>query len=322
MVGATATRRGRRVAAAVAVAESSGAPLADVLDRLDNHLRAVDRARATAAAQAAGARVSALLLAGHAGRRASGLGWRDRRRPGCRCCCAPGSGRPAWSGPSRCSSAGSPGRPGSPGSRCRHDGAGRWSSAAGVAAVARRGADRRLARGRCSGVAVGLGAYRWLARQPSRAAPGRDRAGRGRPAVRRRPARRGAAGRRRPGRGRPLRRAGPRRSARATGSPGSTGPCGSGRRPPRRGPTSAPAPAPARLAQAAVRSQHSGAAFAGSLHRVADDLRADRLIAADAAARRAGVLIVLPLGLCFLPAFVLAGLVPVIVAVLGDVLSR
>lgn len=76
-----------------------------------------------------------------------------------------------------------------------------------------------------------------------------------------------------------------------------------------------------RLVHAAVRSQHSGAAFAGSLQRVADDLRADRLIAADAAGRRAGVLIVLPLGLCFLPAFVLAGLVPVIVAVLGDVLS-
>jgi pilus assembly protein TadC len=77
----------------------------------------------------------------------------------------------------------------------------------------------------------------------------------------------------------------------------------------------------ARVVQAAVRSQHSGAAFAGALHRLADDLRADRLIAADAAARRAGVLIVLPLGLCFLPAFVLAGLVPVVVAVLGDVLS-
>ena len=77
-----------------------------------------------------------------------------------------------------------------------------------------------------------------------------------------------------------------------------------------------------RLVQAAVRSQHSGAAFASSLQRLADDLRADLLIAADAAARRAGVLIVLPLGLCFLPAFVLAGLVPVIVAVLGDVLSR
>jgi pilus assembly protein TadC len=82
------------------------------------------------------------------------------------------------------------------------------------------------------------------------------------------------------------------------------------------------APGPARVAQAAIRSQHSGAAFAGSLQRVADDLRADHLIAADAAARRAGVLIVLPLGLCFLPSFVLAGLVPVIIAVLGEVLSR
>lgn len=76
-----------------------------------------------------------------------------------------------------------------------------------------------------------------------------------------------------------------------------------------------------RLVQAAVRSQHSGAAFAGSLLRVAEDLRNDRLVATDAAARRAGVLIVLPLGLCFLPAFVLAGLVPVIVAVLGGALS-
>lgn len=76
-----------------------------------------------------------------------------------------------------------------------------------------------------------------------------------------------------------------------------------------------------RLVHAADRAQHSGAAFAGSLQRLAEDLRADRLTAAEAAARRAGVLIVLPLGLCFLPAFVLAGLVPVIVAVLGDVLS-
>ncbi len=76
-----------------------------------------------------------------------------------------------------------------------------------------------------------------------------------------------------------------------------------------------------RLARAAVRSQHSGAALAGSFLKVADDLRDDRLIAADAEGRRAGVLIVLPLGLCFLPAFVLAGLVPVIVAVLGGVLN-
>jgi pilus assembly protein TadC len=76
-----------------------------------------------------------------------------------------------------------------------------------------------------------------------------------------------------------------------------------------------------RVARSAVRSQHSGSALATTLQRVADDLRSDLLGAVDAAARRAGVLIVLPLGLCFLPAFVLAGLVPVLVAVLGDVLS-
>jgi tight adherence protein B len=52
-----------RVEAAIQLAESSGAPLADVLERLEVHLRALDRARVTAAAQAAGARVSALLLA-------------------------------------------------------------------------------------------------------------------------------------------------------------------------------------------------------------------------------------------------------------------
>ncbi|MDG4795354.1 type II secretion system F family protein [Micromonospora sp. WMMD1082] len=75
-----------------------------------------------------------------------------------------------------------------------------------------------------------------------------------------------------------------------------------------------------RIATAAIRSASSGAALAGALTRLADDLRADRATALEAAARRSGVLIVLPLGLCFLPAFILAGLVPVIVAVLGDVL--
>jgi len=74
-----------------------------------------------------------------------------------------------------------------------------------------------------------------------------------------------------------------------------------------------------RLVRAAVRSTASGSALAGALIRLADDLRAARAVAADASARRAGVLMVLPLGLCFLPAFVLAGLVPVVVAVLGDV---
>jgi pilus assembly protein TadC len=76
-----------------------------------------------------------------------------------------------------------------------------------------------------------------------------------------------------------------------------------------------------RVARAAARSDHSGAALAGALVRIADDLRTDSALATEAAARRAGVLVVLPLGLCFLPAFMLTGLVPVIVAVIGGVLS-
>jgi tight adherence protein B len=53
----------RRVDAAVILAQTSGAPLADLLDRLDAHLRAGQRARAIAHAQAAGARASAAILA-------------------------------------------------------------------------------------------------------------------------------------------------------------------------------------------------------------------------------------------------------------------
>jgi pilus assembly protein TadC len=75
-----------------------------------------------------------------------------------------------------------------------------------------------------------------------------------------------------------------------------------------------------RLIAAAIRSSASGGALAGAFGRLADDLRADRAVAAQAAAQRAGVLIVLPLGLCFLPAFLLAGLVPVLISVLGAVL--
>jgi Flp pilus assembly protein TadB len=76
----------------------------------------------------------------------------------------------------------------------------------------------------------------------------------------------------------------------------------------------------ARLAETVTRSDDSGAAIARALHRLADDLRAARAAEVDAAAQRVGVLIVLPLGACFLPAFVFAGVAPVIVAVLGGVL--
>jgi Flp pilus assembly protein TadB len=76
----------------------------------------------------------------------------------------------------------------------------------------------------------------------------------------------------------------------------------------------------ARLVSAAIRSSSSGGALAGALGRLSDDLRAERGVAAEARAQQANVLIVLPLGLCFLPAFLLAGLVPVVISVLDGVL--
>ena len=75
-----------------------------------------------------------------------------------------------------------------------------------------------------------------------------------------------------------------------------------------------------RISAAAVRSAESGVALSMALDRLAEDLRASRVAAAEAAARRAGVLGVLPLGLCFLPAFLLTAVVPVVAGVLGDVL--
>jgi Flp pilus assembly protein TadB len=75
-----------------------------------------------------------------------------------------------------------------------------------------------------------------------------------------------------------------------------------------------------RLGDAVLRGVDSGAAVARALTRVADDVRAARAATVEATASRVGVLIVLPLGLCFLPAFVFAGIAPVIVAVLGDAL--
>lgn len=75
-----------------------------------------------------------------------------------------------------------------------------------------------------------------------------------------------------------------------------------------------------RLVRAAAHSADRGSGLASVLVRVADDIRAGRAAAVESRARRLSVLVVLPLGLCFLPAFLLAGVVPVVVAVLGDVL--
>ncbi len=81
-----------------------------------------------------------------------------------------------------------------------------------------------------------------------------------------------------------------------------------------------PVPGGDRLVNAVVRSADSGAALARTLARLAEDLRQARQVSAQAAAERASVLLVLPLGLCFLPAFVIAGVVPVVASVLTGVL--
>jgi pilus assembly protein TadC len=80
-------------------------------------------------------------------------------------------------------------------------------------------------------------------------------------------------------------------------------------------------PSAVSVVRAAMRSGHSGAALAHALRRAADTTRAAAEAAGDAAGQRTGVLVVLPVGLCFLPAFVLLGVVPVAVGVLTEVLS-
>jgi Flp pilus assembly protein TadB len=81
-------------------------------------------------------------------------------------------------------------------------------------------------------------------------------------------------------------------------------------------------PGAERIARAATRSAGSGAVLTTTLDRLSEDLRADRAARAEATAQRIGVLAVLPLGLCFLPAFFLAGVVPVAAAVFGDVIHN
>lgn len=74
-------------------------------------------------------------------------------------------------------------------------------------------------------------------------------------------------------------------------------------------------------ARSLARAADSGAAVAAALTRLADDARSQSRSAGAAAARRAGVLAVAPLGLCFLPAFVLLGVVPVVLGLAAPVLG-
>ncbi|HET7328668.1 MAG TPA: type II secretion system F family protein [Nocardioidaceae bacterium] len=68
------------------------------------------------------------------------------------------------------------------------------------------------------------------------------------------------------------------------------------------------------LARVMARSLETGAPAADGLNRLADDLRRERRLVVEQAARSVGVRAAAPLGLCFLPAFVLVGIVPAVVS--------
>ena len=77
----------------------------------------------------------------------------------------------------------------------------------------------------------------------------------------------------------------------------------------------------AAAARALGRAAEGGAPVAGAVSRLAADARAQARSRGEQAARRVGVLAVAPLGLCFLPAFVLLGIVPVIAGLAGPLLA-
>lgn len=72
--------------------------------------------------------------------------------------------------------------------------------------------------------------------------------------------------------------------------------------------------------RAMIRAADSGIPLVAVLDRLADDVRAERRAAADRRARSVGVRAAAPLGLCFLPAFVLVSVVPMVAVSLRGVL--
>jgi pilus assembly protein TadC len=81
-------------------------------------------------------------------------------------------------------------------------------------------------------------------------------------------------------------------------------------------------PALAAFARAAGRSAATGAALADVARGEASRIRAELIDTAQARAERAAVLITGPLGLCFLPAFLVLGIAPVVIGLAGDALAR
>ncbi|MGY2083040.1 type II secretion system F family protein [Blastococcus sp. SYSU DS0539] len=73
------------------------------------------------------------------------------------------------------------------------------------------------------------------------------------------------------------------------------------------------------LGRALVRAGESGAAAVPALAALAAETRAAARAGAEAAVQRAGVWVLAPLGVCFLPAFVCLGVVPLVLGIAGDV---
>jgi len=80
-------------------------------------------------------------------------------------------------------------------------------------------------------------------------------------------------------------------------------------------------PGAARLARQLDRSGDSGAAIAGGLEQLATSLRSELRTRTEERAGRAAVALVGPLCLCFLPAFVIAGIGPVVLGIVADTLA-
>lgn len=87
------------------------------------------------------------------------------------------------------------------------------------------------------------------------------------------------------------------------------------------GPAAVTTPEFESLARMARRSARSGSALAAAVGELAEQRRGEVEDTAAARAERAGVLVGGPLGLCFLPAFICLGIVPVIIGLAGQVLG-
>jgi pilus assembly protein TadC len=74
------------------------------------------------------------------------------------------------------------------------------------------------------------------------------------------------------------------------------------------------------VARAVARSAESGSRLAAAFDRLAADRRAALASGGLSRARSAGVIAMAPLGLCFLPAFVCLGIVPIVLSLFGTVL--